>query len=210
MAGFAISVISLLVAIGYLVAKLMFWDELQLGLAPLLIGIYFFGAVQLFFIGVLGEYIGSIPPKFISGRWWLKKNGSISIARSPTTARRSTSESARSASHGVPGDSSHLSWGSRTAPSRHSADTVASVVKSWLPPVCALALSKQAKLCRRPQSIRLQSPVWRKRLCMYSSQPPAIKRRRLMNRRTFAFHIDLYQRRSAATGSPTPATLEPD
>ena len=52
--------LSLLVAIGYLVAKLMFWDELQLGLAPLLIGIYFFGAVQLFFIGVLGEYIGAI------------------------------------------------------------------------------------------------------------------------------------------------------
>ncbi len=60
MAGFAISILSLLVAIGYLVAKLLFWDELQLGLAPLLIGIYFFGAVQLFFIGVLGEYIGSI------------------------------------------------------------------------------------------------------------------------------------------------------
>ena len=60
MAGFAISVVSLLVAIGYLVAKLMFWNELQLGLAPLLIGIYFFGAVQLFFIGVLGEYIGAI------------------------------------------------------------------------------------------------------------------------------------------------------
>jgi glycosyltransferase involved in cell wall biosynthesis len=60
MAGFAISVLSLLVAIGYLVAKLMFWDQLQLGLAPLLIGIYFFGAVQLFFIGVLGEYIGAI------------------------------------------------------------------------------------------------------------------------------------------------------
>ena len=60
MAGFAISILSLLVAIGYLVAKLLFWDQLQLGLAPLLIGIYFFGAVQLFFIGVLGEYIGSI------------------------------------------------------------------------------------------------------------------------------------------------------
>jgi glycosyltransferase involved in cell wall biosynthesis len=60
MAGFAISVLSLVVAIGYLVAKLLFWDQLQLGLAPLLIGIYFFGAVQLFFIGVLGEYIGSI------------------------------------------------------------------------------------------------------------------------------------------------------
>lgn len=60
MAGFAISVLSLLIALGYLVAKLLFWDQLQLGLAPLLIGIYFFGAVQLFFIGVLGEYIGSI------------------------------------------------------------------------------------------------------------------------------------------------------
>ena len=60
MAGFTISILSLLVALGYLVAKLMFWNELQLGLAPLLIGIYFFGAVQLFFIGVLGEYIGSI------------------------------------------------------------------------------------------------------------------------------------------------------
>jgi glycosyltransferase involved in cell wall biosynthesis len=60
MAGFTISVLSLLVALGYLIAKLMFWNELQLGLAPLLIGIYFFGAVQLFFIGVLGEYIGSI------------------------------------------------------------------------------------------------------------------------------------------------------
>ncbi len=60
MAGFAISVISLLIAFGYLIAKLLFWDDLQLGLAPLLIGIYFFGAVQLFFIGVLGEYIGAI------------------------------------------------------------------------------------------------------------------------------------------------------
>ena len=60
MAGFAISILSLLVAFGYLIAKLIFWNQLQLGTAPLLIGIYFFGAVQLFFIGVLGEYIGAI------------------------------------------------------------------------------------------------------------------------------------------------------
>ena len=58
--GFVISVLSLLVALGYLVAKLLYWNELQMGTAPLLIGIYFFGAVQLFFIGILGEYIGSI------------------------------------------------------------------------------------------------------------------------------------------------------
>ena len=60
MAGFTISILSLLVALGYLIAKLMFWNELQLGTAPLLMGIYFFGAVQLFFIGLLGEYIGAI------------------------------------------------------------------------------------------------------------------------------------------------------
>jgi glycosyltransferase involved in cell wall biosynthesis len=60
MAGFTISILSLLVALGYLIAKLMYWNELQMGTAPLLIGIYFFGAVQLFFIGLLGEYIGSI------------------------------------------------------------------------------------------------------------------------------------------------------
>jgi polyisoprenyl-phosphate glycosyltransferase len=60
MAGFGLSVLSLLVALGYLVAKLVFWNQIQLGLAPLLIGIYFFGSVQLFFVGILGEYIGSI------------------------------------------------------------------------------------------------------------------------------------------------------
>jgi glycosyltransferase involved in cell wall biosynthesis len=60
MAGFAISILSLLVALAYLIVKLAFWNTFSLGLAPLLIGIYFFGAVQLFFIGVLGEYVGSI------------------------------------------------------------------------------------------------------------------------------------------------------
>jgi glycosyltransferase involved in cell wall biosynthesis len=63
MGGFAVSLLSLLTALVYLVAKLMFWDSFQLGVAPLLIGIFFFGAVQLFFIGLLGEYIGSIHTK---------------------------------------------------------------------------------------------------------------------------------------------------
>ena len=60
MAGFALSIISLLVALAYLVLKLVWWQTFNLGLAPLVIGVYFFGAVQLFFVGVLGEYIGSI------------------------------------------------------------------------------------------------------------------------------------------------------
>ena len=40
--------------------KLLFWNELRWEWRRLLIGIYFFGAEQLFFIGILGEYIGSI------------------------------------------------------------------------------------------------------------------------------------------------------
>jgi glycosyltransferase involved in cell wall biosynthesis len=59
-AGFLIATFSLIVAFGYLIAKLVFWNSIQLGVAPLLIGIYFFGAVQLFCIGLVGEYIGSI------------------------------------------------------------------------------------------------------------------------------------------------------
>jgi len=58
--GFLLAILSLLVAVAYLVLKLTFWNTYQLGLAPLLIGIYFFGAIQLFFIGMVGEYIGSI------------------------------------------------------------------------------------------------------------------------------------------------------
>lgn len=58
--GFVMSVISLIVGLGYLVYKLMFWSRFQAGLAPLVIGIFLFSSVQLFFIGVLGEYIGAI------------------------------------------------------------------------------------------------------------------------------------------------------
>lgn len=60
MAGFLMSVISLIVALGYLVAKIVFWESFSIGMAPLLLGVFFFGSVQLFFIGIIGEYIGCI------------------------------------------------------------------------------------------------------------------------------------------------------
>ncbi len=60
MIGFLLSGVSLLVALGYLVAKLLFWNEFSLGLAPVVIGLFFFASVQLFFIGIIGEYIGAI------------------------------------------------------------------------------------------------------------------------------------------------------
>jgi glycosyltransferase involved in cell wall biosynthesis len=60
MSGFALAAISLLVALGYLMAKLLFWNQFSLGIAPILIGFFFLTSVQLFFIGIVGEYIGSI------------------------------------------------------------------------------------------------------------------------------------------------------
>jgi glycosyltransferase involved in cell wall biosynthesis len=60
MAGFAMAALSMLAAFGYLVAKLLFWNQFELGLAPILIGFFFISSVQLFFVGIVGEYIGSI------------------------------------------------------------------------------------------------------------------------------------------------------
>ena len=52
--------VSILVAFIYLVMKLMYWDRFVAGMAPLLIGMCFLGSAQIFFIGVVGEYILSI------------------------------------------------------------------------------------------------------------------------------------------------------
>ena len=58
--GFAVSLLSFLIAMGYFVAKLIFWSTFSIGVAPLVIGLFFFGGVQLFFLGIIGEYIGAI------------------------------------------------------------------------------------------------------------------------------------------------------
>jgi len=58
--GFLLAGISLLVALAYLVYKLLYWDTFTLGLAPLIVGVFFFSAVQLIFIGIIGEYVGAV------------------------------------------------------------------------------------------------------------------------------------------------------
>jgi polyisoprenyl-phosphate glycosyltransferase len=60
MLGFLVAIVSALFAFGYLVYKIVFWNSFNVGIAPLVIGLFFFSAVQLFFIGIIGEYIGSI------------------------------------------------------------------------------------------------------------------------------------------------------
>lgn len=60
MFGFFVAVMSFLVGSFYLVYKLLNWQNFSVGLAPVVVGLFFFGAVQLFFLGVVGEYIGAI------------------------------------------------------------------------------------------------------------------------------------------------------
>lgn len=58
--GFFVAGLSFVAGIVYLVLKLMYWDRFSAGVAPMLIGMFFLGALQLFFIGFLGEYVLSI------------------------------------------------------------------------------------------------------------------------------------------------------
>ncbi len=58
--GFLTAAGSLAVALGYLLYKVFFWTQFELGLAPVVIGLFFLGAVQLIALGIIGEYIGSV------------------------------------------------------------------------------------------------------------------------------------------------------
>ena len=58
--GFFIAAISFLIGIGFLVAKLVYWDSFAAGYAPIIITVFFMGGIQLAFLGFIGEYILSI------------------------------------------------------------------------------------------------------------------------------------------------------
>lgn len=58
--GFIVSILSFLIALYYLIMKLLYWDRFVAGNIPILIGVFFLGGMQLFFIGLVGEYIMSI------------------------------------------------------------------------------------------------------------------------------------------------------
>lgn len=58
--GMLIAGLSALVGLVYLIMKLVWWDKFSAGMSPILIGMFFLGAVQLFFLGFIGEYILSI------------------------------------------------------------------------------------------------------------------------------------------------------
>jgi len=58
--GFILAVLSILVGLVYLVLKLIYWDRFSAGIMPMLIGLFFLHAVELVFIGLVGEYVMSV------------------------------------------------------------------------------------------------------------------------------------------------------
>ena len=60
MAGFGIGLLSILVALVFLILKLVLWDRFPIGIAPIVIGMFFMFGLVMLFIGILGEYIASI------------------------------------------------------------------------------------------------------------------------------------------------------
>jgi len=59
-AGFGGAFLSVLVSLAYLVYKLLFWNRFDLGVAPLVIGVFFLASLHLVFLGIVGEYVGAI------------------------------------------------------------------------------------------------------------------------------------------------------
>lgn len=58
--GFVGAVVSILVSLAYLTYKLIYWSRFSVGIAPLVIGVFFFLSLQMLFMGIIGEYVGTI------------------------------------------------------------------------------------------------------------------------------------------------------
>ena len=58
--GFVGALLSVLVSLAYFIYKLVFWSHFSVGIAPLVIGVFFFMSIQMLFMGIIGEYIGTI------------------------------------------------------------------------------------------------------------------------------------------------------
>lgn len=58
--GFCCSAIGIIISIYYFIKKILRWDEFQAGVAPVTIGVFTVGSIQMFFTGLLGEYVMNI------------------------------------------------------------------------------------------------------------------------------------------------------
>ena len=64
--GFITAGLTLIVSLVYFIYKLMYWDSFSAGMAPLILGVFFLGSLQLFFIGFIGEYVMSINTRLMN------------------------------------------------------------------------------------------------------------------------------------------------
>jgi glycosyltransferase involved in cell wall biosynthesis len=73
MTGFVLSMLSAFVGCAYVGYKLLYWDRVPFGIAPLLMGMFFLGSVQLFFIGMLGEYLSIVHATTLRRPWVVER-----------------------------------------------------------------------------------------------------------------------------------------
>lgn len=64
--GFITAGLTFIISLVYLVYKLLYWDSFSAGIAPLILGVFFLGSLQLFFIGFIGEYVMSINTRLMN------------------------------------------------------------------------------------------------------------------------------------------------
>jgi len=83
--GFSLSVLSFLVAVVYLVYKLVFWSRFPAGIAPAVIGVFLLCSVQLFCLGLLGEYVAVIHTRVLKRPLVVEKER-INFGRDPDRA----------------------------------------------------------------------------------------------------------------------------
>ena len=58
--GFGVAILSLIMSLVFFLYKIIYWERFDFGMAPLIISLFFFASVQLFFIGIVGEYVGAV------------------------------------------------------------------------------------------------------------------------------------------------------
>jgi len=92
--GFASSILSLLTGLGYFAYKLLFWTNFTVGIAPLVIGLFFLGSVQLLSMGILGEYVGAIHTQ-VQKRPYVIEKERINFEHAPAEPLRETQTAVR-------------------------------------------------------------------------------------------------------------------
>jgi hypothetical protein len=76
--GFISAAISFTLGMAYLIYKLIFWNSFSVGVAPVVLGLFFLGSIQLIALGVIGEYVGSIHT-FVLNRPWVTEKERINF-----------------------------------------------------------------------------------------------------------------------------------